>query len=191
MAIKLCIIGDSNVDRHFAKVKSARNDPCFQNVTVVRATNLAQVKEAVCPPELAEARSHVLLACVTNPIADYQFTDVPALLKHCEAIFTQLKSFIAEGRANVPGDLEQVIFSSFIAVIIHFLHFDFYLRKHKIFVCLRSTWCHPCTESVPSGIKEIFRKFLLPSLLPFVSLSATHLRLPAIPTQLSSEMEFT
>jgi hypothetical protein len=111
MAIKLSIIGDSNVDRHFAKVKSARNDPCFQNVTIVRATNLAQVKAAVCPPELAEARSHVLLACVTNPIADYQFADVSALLKHCDAVFTQLKSFIAEGRANVPGDLEQVIFS--------------------------------------------------------------------------------
>ena len=121
MAIKLCLIGDSNVDRHFAKVKSARNDPCFQNVTVVRATNLAQVKAAVSPPELAEARSHVLLACMTNPIADYQFTDVPALLKHCEAIFTQLKSFIAEGRATVPGDLEQVIFSYFIANVVHFL----------------------------------------------------------------------
>ena len=110
MAIKLFLIGDSNVDRHFSKVKSARNDPCFQHVTVVRATNLAQVRAAVCPPELADARSHVLLACVTNPIADYHFTDVPALVKHCDAIFTQLKSFIAEGRAAVPGDLEQVIF---------------------------------------------------------------------------------
>jgi len=132
MAIKLCIIGDSNVDRHFAKVKSARNDPCFQNAFVVRATNLAQVKAALCPPELAEARSHVLLACATNPIADYQFTDVTALLKHCEAIFTQLKSFIAEGRANVPGDLEQVIFCLFIASIILFLYCDFYLSKRII-----------------------------------------------------------
>ncbi len=108
MAIKLYLIGDSNVDRHFAKIKSARNDPCFQSVTVIRATNLAQVRAAVSPPEVAEARSHVLLACLTNPIADYLFTDVPALLKHCDSIFTQLKSFIAEGRAAVPGDMEQV-----------------------------------------------------------------------------------
>ncbi len=108
MAIKLYLIGDSNVDRHFTKVKSARNDPCFQSVTVIRATNLAQVKAAVSPPEVAEARSHVLLACLTNPISDYPYTDVPALLKHCDSIFTQLKSFIAEGRAAVPGDMEQV-----------------------------------------------------------------------------------
>jgi len=108
MAIKLYLIGDSNVDRHFAKVKSARNDPCFESVTVVKATNLAQVKAAVSPAELVEARSHVLLACLTNPIASFPFTDVPSLLKHCDSIFTQLKSFIAEGRAAVPGDMEQV-----------------------------------------------------------------------------------
>jgi len=111
MAIKLYLIGDSNVDRHFAKVKSARNDPCFENVTVVKATNLAQVKAAVSPTELVEARSHVLLACLTNPIASFPFadcTDVNSLLKHCDSIFTQLKSFIAEARAAVPGDMEQV-----------------------------------------------------------------------------------
>jgi hypothetical protein len=102
MSIKLCLIGDSNVDRHFAKIKAARNDPYFQNVSVIRATNMAQVKAAVSPPEVAEARSHVLLACVTNPIADYQFTTVASLLKHCDSVFTQLKSYIAEGRAAVP-----------------------------------------------------------------------------------------
>jgi hypothetical protein len=114
MSIKLCLIGDSNVDRHFAKIKAAQNEPCFQNVSVVRATNMAQVKAAVCPPELAEARSHVLLACVTNPLADSQFTDITSMLKHCESIFTQLKSYIAEGRAAVPGDLEQVNFNYYI-----------------------------------------------------------------------------
>jgi len=108
MVIKLHLIGDSNVDRHFAKIKSARNDPCFESVTVVKATNLAQVKAAVSPTELTEARSHVLLACLTNPVASLPFTDVPSLLKHCDSIFTQLKSFIAEGRAAVPGDMEQV-----------------------------------------------------------------------------------
>ncbi len=70
MSIKLCLIGDSNVDRHFAKIKAARNEPCFQNVSVVRATNMAQVKAAVCPPELAEAQSHVLLACVKRKSGD-------------------------------------------------------------------------------------------------------------------------
>jgi hypothetical protein len=116
MAIKLYLIGDSNVDRHFAKIKSVRKDPCFESVTVVKATNLAQVKGAVSPTELVEARSHVLLACLTNPIASYPFTDVPSLLKHCDSVFTQVKSYIAEGRAAVPGDMEQVD-----ALIINFL----------------------------------------------------------------------
>ena len=129
MSIKLCLIGDSNVDRHFAKVKAARNDPCFENVTIIRATNLAQVKAAVSPPEVTEARSHVLLACLTNPIADHQFTDVSSLLKHCDSIFTQLKSYIAGGRATVPGDLEQVNFSYFFVFIILLCPFDLYLKN--------------------------------------------------------------
>jgi len=111
MSIKLHLVGDSNVDRHFAKLKSARDDPCIKNVTVIRATNMAQVKSAMRLPEGAEAseaRSHVLLACLTNPIVDYQFTEAALMLKHCESIFTQFKSYIAEARSAVPGDLEQV-----------------------------------------------------------------------------------
>jgi hypothetical protein len=122
MSIKLCLIGDSNVDRHFTKIKAARNDPCFQNVNVVRATNMAQVKAAVSPLQVAEARSHVLIACITNPIADHNFVDIASMLKHCDSVFTQLKSYIAEGRAAVPGDLEQVIFTT----IFLFKNFDFY-----------------------------------------------------------------
>jgi len=108
MSIKLCLIGDSNVDRHFTKIKTARNDPCFQNVNV----DMAQVKAAVSPLQVAEARSHVLIACITNPIADHNFVGIASMLKHCDSVFTQLKSFIAEGRAAVPGDLEQVIFTT-------------------------------------------------------------------------------
>ena len=123
MSIKLCLIGDSNVDRHFAKIKAARNDPCFQNVSVVRATNLAQVKAAVSPPQVVEARSHVLIACVTNPIADHNFVNIASMVKHCDSVFTQLKSYIAEGRAAVPGDLEQVIYLLPFSCLINF---DFY-----------------------------------------------------------------
>jgi hypothetical protein len=117
MSIKLFLIGDSNVDRHFPALKAARNDPSIQNVNVTRATNLAQVKAAVCPSELAEARSHVLLACMTNPITDHQFTDTTSMLRHCESIFTQLKLFIAEGRSAIPGDMEQVNFSFYFNLV--------------------------------------------------------------------------
>jgi hypothetical protein len=108
MAIQLHLIGDSNVDRFLPLVREARSDPCIQSVTFVRATNLPQIKNAVLLPEPVEARPHVLLACLTNPITNLVYDNLPSLLKHCDYIFTQIKTFIAEGRIAVPGDMEQV-----------------------------------------------------------------------------------
>jgi len=108
MAIKLNILGDSNVDRYFPIVKAARDDECIQNVSVSRTTNLAQIKDVLLPGAGVEARSHVLLACLTNPVTMHAYTAPKSLLKHCESVFTQIKAFIAEGRLAVPGDLEQV-----------------------------------------------------------------------------------
>jgi hypothetical protein len=113
MSVKLYIIGDSNVDRYFPLVKAARKEPSIQNASVVRATNLAQIKEALVPTVLAETRSHVLLACLTNPITNYSYEGaIPMLVKHCEEVFDQLKAYITEARGVTPGDLEQVKFFS-------------------------------------------------------------------------------
>jgi len=57
MSVKLYIIGDSNVDRYFPLVKAARNEPSIQDATVVRATNLAQIKEALVPAVPTEVLS--------------------------------------------------------------------------------------------------------------------------------------
>ena len=121
MAIKLNILGDSNVDRYFTVVKAARDDECIQNVSISRSVNLAQIKDVLLPGVSVEARSHVLLACLTNPITMHAYTEPRSLLKHCESVFTQIKAFIAEGRLAVPGDLEQVgiswfIFTSFLFI---------------------------------------------------------------------------
>ncbi len=79
---------------------------------MVRATNLAQIKEVLLPTVLSATRSHVLLACLTNPITNYSYEGaVPMLVKHCEEVFDQLKAYIAEARDTTPGDLEQVSFS--------------------------------------------------------------------------------
>ncbi len=105
MAIKLNILGDSNVDRYFTVVKASRDDECIQNVSISRSVNLAQIKDVLLP----------------NPITMHAYTEPRSLLKHCESVFTQLKAFIAEGRLAVPGDLEQVgiswfIFTSFLFI---------------------------------------------------------------------------
>ena len=108
MSIKLNIVGDSNVDRHFATVKSTRDDPCIKDVTVTRATNLAQIKDVLLPAVVAEARTHVLLASLTNPVSMHPYTSPSHLIKHCDAVFTQIRGYIAESRIATPGDLEQV-----------------------------------------------------------------------------------
>jgi hypothetical protein len=114
MSVKLYIVGDSNVDRYYPVVKAARSDPSIQDAIVVRATNLAQIKEALVPAVPNEARSHVLLACLTNPITNYPYEGaLPMLLNHCTEVFDQIKAYIVEGRGATPGDLEQVRFSNF------------------------------------------------------------------------------
>jgi hypothetical protein len=113
MSVKLTILGDSNVDRYFPVVKAARDDECIQGVNVVRTTNLAQIKDALLPSGGVEARPHVLLAYLTNPVAMYPYTNPHSLIQHCESVFTQIKTFIAEGHGAVPGDLEQVHFLSY------------------------------------------------------------------------------
>ena len=111
MSVKLFIIGDSNVDRYFPAVRAARKEPSIQDATVVRATNLAQIKEALLPTVLSEPRSHVLLACLTNPITNYSYEGaMPMLVKHCGEVYDQLKAYITEARVATPGDLEQVFF---------------------------------------------------------------------------------
>jgi hypothetical protein len=111
MSVKLYIVGDSNVDRYYPVVKASRNDPSIQDATVIRATNLAQIKEALVPAVPAEARSHVLLACLTNPVTSYPYEGaLQLLLNHCTEVFDQIKAYIIEGRSATPGNMEQVRF---------------------------------------------------------------------------------
>ncbi len=88
MSVKLYIVGDSNVDRFYPIVKASRSDQSIQDAIIVRATNLAQIKEALVPAAPVEARSHVLLACLTNPVTNYPYEGaLPLLLKHCGEVF--------------------------------------------------------------------------------------------------------
>jgi hypothetical protein len=138
------------VDRFLPLVREARSDPCIQSVTFVRATNLPQIKDAVLLPEPVEARPHVLLACLTNPITNLVYDNLPSLLKHCDYVFTQIKTFIAESRIAVPGDMEQVcsvVFCAYngIALIVPSLSISFFPR----FIL-----CPPCSVSRRSGTRE-------------------------------------
>ena len=169
---KLFIIGDSNVDRYFPVVKAARNEPSIQDATVVRATNLAQIKEALLPTVLSGPRSHVLLACLTNPITNYPYEGaMPMLVKHCGEVYDQLKAYITEARVTTPGDLEQVFFLKKEKV------FSVHLSKNTkisecsltFFVLFRYTLCPQCTVSLLFGIKGATQASWLPFPPPSVN----------------------
>jgi hypothetical protein len=174
MSVKLCIIGDSNVDRYFPVVRAARKEPSIQDATVVRATNLAQIKEALVPTALTEARSHVLLACLTNPITNYPYEGaVPMLVKHCEEVFDQLKAYITEARGTTPGDLEQVNYSCQVHLPSSCDLSD--VCKFSLIFLIRYTSCPQCTVSLRFGINGA----TLASWLPFPPPSAS---LTVVPT---------
>ena len=173
MSVKLFIIGDSNVDRYFPTVRAARKEPSIQDATVVRATNLAQIKEALLPTVLSEPRSHVLLACLTNPITNYSYEGaMPMLVKHCGEVYDQLKAYITEARVATPGDLEQVFLrKSFFPFI-----YQCYIKSTKIsecsltfFVLFRYTLCPQCTVSHLFGIKGATQASWLPFPPPSVN----------------------
>jgi hypothetical protein len=106
--LKLHLIVDSNVDRHIAVVKAAKEDPAIQETTFARATNLVQLKEALVPSTSGTPYPNVVLACLTNPITNHPFDEYKTLVVHCNQTFAQILAWIQEGRGAVPGTLRQV-----------------------------------------------------------------------------------
>ncbi len=105
--LKLHLIGDSNVDRHIAVVKAAKEDPAIQETTFARATNLVQLKEALVSTS-GTPYPNVVLACLTNPITNHPFDEYKTLVVHCNQTFAQILAWVQEGRGAVPGTLRQV-----------------------------------------------------------------------------------
>ncbi len=64
--LKLHLIGDSNVDRYIAVVKAAKEDPAIHETTFARATNLVQLKEALCILKIMKLPTKVDIKQETN-----------------------------------------------------------------------------------------------------------------------------
>ncbi len=106
--VTVFIIGDSNIDRNLPKLKTSEGqDELIQSASMVRATNLIQIKDAL----LAQNQTDnvlIVLAGLTNPVTSHMFEDLKTLRVHCEKVFGQVKAWILEGRTTNPDSLGKV-----------------------------------------------------------------------------------
>ncbi len=106
--IHVHLIGDSNIDRHLPKLKSTEDkDPLIQSSTMVRATNMVQLKDAIL--SYTEQLPLVVLAGLTNPITSHMFDGLPGMRENCVRTFSQIRAWIQEGRTTNPGSLSKVV----------------------------------------------------------------------------------
>jgi hypothetical protein len=103
---QLLLIGDSNVARFLPGVKAARADQELQATTLLRATNLVQVKDHLTSPK--QASEHVVLAALTNLVTSYIYEDSTALATYCEQTFASVMSWVEAGQTHLTGALTNV-----------------------------------------------------------------------------------
>jgi hypothetical protein len=103
---KLHFIGDSNVDRYLAVVKSTEEDPYLSGATLTRAVNLLQLQEALSTP--VELHPTVVIAALTNPTTSHVFSTFGGVKAHCDHVFAQIQAWINDGRTAVPGAMQKV-----------------------------------------------------------------------------------
>jgi hypothetical protein len=103
---QLLLLGDSNVARFLPVIKSARKDQELQATSMLRATNLVQLKEKLATPE--SASEHVILAALTNLITSHVYVDSATLTSYCESTFSNVMNWIEAGRIHLSGAHENV-----------------------------------------------------------------------------------
>ena len=101
------IYGDSNVARYLPAIKEASSDPQYETITFTKVTNLVLLRDALCLPDVAYPV--VVISALTNLLVAKYFDNFNAMLDHCKAIFTDLLTWIQEGRDTCPGFATQVI----------------------------------------------------------------------------------
>jgi hypothetical protein len=103
---QLLLVGDSNVARFLPAVKSARRDQELQATSMLRATNLVQLREKLATP--VSASEHVILAAMTNIITSHVYVDSASLTTYCESTFSSVMNWIEAGRIHLSGAHENV-----------------------------------------------------------------------------------
>ena len=100
------IYGDSNICRFLPTIKARSTDPQYETITFTKVTNLVVLRDALTKPEASHPV--VVISALTNLLVAKYFDNFDAMLVHCKAIFTDLQTWIQEGRDACSGFATQV-----------------------------------------------------------------------------------
>ncbi len=100
------IFGDSNVSRYLPVVKETSSDPQYETITFTKVTNSVLLKDALSLPDVAHPV--IIVSALTNLLVAKYFDDFNEMLRHCKTVFSELLTWVQEGRDTCPGFAEQV-----------------------------------------------------------------------------------
>jgi len=100
------IYGDCNVCRYLPTIKARSTDPQYETITFTKVTNLVVLRDALTKPE--DGHPVIVISALTNLLVAKYFDNFDAMLVHCKAIFTDLLTWIQEGRDTCSGFATQV-----------------------------------------------------------------------------------
>jgi hypothetical protein len=100
------IYGDSNICRYLPSVKAKSTDPQYATISYTKVTNLVLLRDALTKPEAGHPI--IVISALTNLLVAKYFDNFDAMLVHCKAIFTDLLTWIQEGRDTCSGFATQV-----------------------------------------------------------------------------------
>jgi hypothetical protein len=101
------IYGDSNICRYLPSVKAKSTDPQYATISYTKVTNLVLLRDALTKPE--SSHPVIVISALTNLLVAKYFDNFDAMLIHCKAIFTDLLTWIQEGRDTCSGFATQVL----------------------------------------------------------------------------------
>jgi len=120
------IYGDSNVCRYLPTIKARSTDPQYETITFTKVTNLVVLRDALTKPEAGHPV--IVISALTNLLVAKYFDNFDAMLVHCKAIFTDLLTWIQEGRDTCSGFATQVCIPILVSAELLNFGYDFSSR---------------------------------------------------------------
>jgi hypothetical protein len=100
------ILGDSNISRYLSVVKTLSSDPQYGSITYTKTTNLVLLRDALTKPETAHPI--IVISAVTNLLTSSYFDNYDRMIDHCKSTFSDLLTWVQEGRNSLDGFADQV-----------------------------------------------------------------------------------
>lgn len=100
------IYGDSNITHYLPAIKEKSTDPQFETITYTKVTNLVLLRDALSKPEVGHPV--IVVSALTNLLVAKYFDNFNDMLAYCKTVFTDLLTWIQDGRDTCTGFAEQV-----------------------------------------------------------------------------------